>query len=183
MCATLSSVFDGAPVRSLGKDEALFLTGAPVTAMYLVVTGALDLLRHTQSGTRLLLFRGQGGAILAEASAYSDAYHCDGVAAGPAQVRVISRALFRSRLDSDPGLAAEWAARLAHGLQAARMNAAIRTMRTVEERLDAWLAGGQNVPPKGQLQALAESLGVSREALYRELARRKVANGTDQRPC
>ena len=48
------------------------------------------------------------------------------------------------------------------------MTAAIRTLRTVGERLDAWLAEDRPLPPKGEWQALAQSLGVTREALYRD---------------
>jgi CRP-like cAMP-binding protein len=175
MSADLFPLFDGGSSRSLAKDETLFLTVAPVRSMFLVTEGQVDLIRHTQTGLRILLYRAGPGAVLAEASAYSDVYHCDGIAAGPAQVRSIALATFRARLDENLGLASAWAARLAHGLQGARMNAAIRSMRTVEERLDAWLAGGKALPPKGQLQNLAEALGVSREALYRELSKRHPA--------
>ena len=131
------------------------------------------MIRDTESGLRILLCRADPGSGLAKASAYSEAYHCDGTAVGPALVRSVPLSLFRARLDGNLGLAGVWAARLAHGLQGARMNAAIRSMRTVEERLEAWLAGGKPLPPKGQWQNLAETLGVTREALYRELSKRR----------
>ena len=83
--------------------------------------------------------------------------------------------LFRARLEGSLGLGNAWAERLAHGLQGSRMNAAIRSMRTVEERLEAWLANGKALQPKGQWQGVAEALGVSREALYRELSKRHDA--------
>jgi CRP-like cAMP-binding protein len=175
MSVDLSPLFEGGSSRSLAKEESLFLTGAPVHSMFLLTEGQVDLIRHTESGLRILLHRAGPGSVLAEASAYSEAYHCDGTAVGPAQVRSVPLALFRARLDGDLGVAGVWAARLAYGLQGARMNAAIRSMRTVEERLEAWLAGGQPFPPKGQWQNLAETLGVTREALYRELSKRRPA--------
>lgn len=89
--------------------------------------------------------------------------------------RSVSRAVFLSRLDADPDLAGFWAAGLAHGLQGARTTAAIHSMRTVEERLAAWLASGRPLPPKVQWQSLAEALGATREALYRELSKRRFA--------
>ena len=175
MSLELFPLFDGGSSRSLAKEETLFLTGAPVRSMFFVTEGQVDLIRHTETGLRVLLYRAGPGSVLAEASAYSDAYHCDGTAGGPAQVRSVLLTLFRARLDGNLGLASAWAARLAHGLQGARMNAAIRSMRTVEERLEAWLAGGRSLPPKGQWQSLAEALGVTREALYRELSKRRPA--------
>jgi CRP-like cAMP-binding protein len=176
MRVDLSPLFDGGFSRVLYRDESLFLTGTPVRSMFLVTEGQVDLIRHTESGLRILLYRAEVGDVLAEASAYSEAYHCDGTAAGPAQVRSIALPTFRARLDGNLGLGNAWAERLAHGLQGSRMNAAIRSMRTVEERLEAWLANGKALPPKGQWQGVAEALGVSREALYRELSRRHDAD-------
>ena len=80
---------------------------------------------------------------------------------------------FRARLTADPALAERWAAHLALAVQTARLCAEIRTLRTVAERLDAWLGEGRSLPAKGAWQDLAAELGVSREALYRELSRRR----------
>lgn len=175
MSDDLFPLFDGGFSRTLGRDDSLFLTGAPVRSMFLVTEGQIDLIRHTQSGLRILLHRAEAGAVLAEASAYSGSYHCDGTATGPVQVRSVALTTFHARLDGSADLAKAWATRLAHGLQGSRLNAAIRSMRTVEERLEAWLAGGKTLPPKGQWSNLAETLGVTREALYRELAKRQDA--------
>ena len=49
-------------------------------------------------------------------------------------------ATFRARPDSGPAMARRWAERLAPQLQRARMAAGIRTLRTVGERPDDWLA-------------------------------------------
>ena len=175
MSVAFFPLFDSGLDRSLSKDETLFLTGAPVQSMYLVIDGTVDLVRHTANGLRTRLHRAGPGSVLAEASAYSDVYHCDGMVTEAASVRSVPVPLFRARLDGNLDLARVWAAQLAHGLQGARMNAAIRSMRTVEERLDAWLAGGRSLPPRGEWQGLADTLGVTREALYRELSKRRLA--------
>lgn len=62
---------------------------------------------------------------------------------------------------------------LARTVQAARVRAEIRSLPKVAERLDAWLDEGHVLPTKGRWQDLAAELGVSREALYRELAQRR----------
>ena len=56
-------------------------------------------------------------------------------------------------------------------MQEARTRAEIRTLRTVAERLEAWQSMGHIIPEKGQWQDVAVEIGVTREALYRELAR------------
>jgi len=111
--------------------------------------------------------------VLAEASAYSRSYHCDAIVTEDTSLQSVPVDRFRAALVAEPHLAEAWAAGLARELQRARTNAEIRNMRTVSERLDAWESGGRVMPPKGQWQALAEEIGVSREALYRELAKRR----------
>lgn len=173
MSSLISSIFDDGSPTSLEKNDLIFQSGENVRLMYLVVEGRVDLLRYTESGACLLLFRAGPGHVLAEASAYSKTYHCDGRAVSPAHLRSISIARFQNRLSADVDMAKTWAKGLAHSLQAARMSSEIRTLRTVAERLDAWLAGSGSLPPKGEWQDLAQALGVTREALYRELSKRR----------
>ena len=167
------SIFADGSESTLEKGGELFRTGESVRMVHLVVDGRVDLIRHTASGNRLVLFRAINGNIPAEASAYSKNYHCDGVAADDSKLLSIPKSDFLAKLEQDAELAGVWAKSLAHALQAARMNSEIRTLRKVEERLDAWLAVHNSLPPKGQWQDLAQTLGISREALYRELARRR----------
>jgi hypothetical protein len=48
------------------------------------------------------------------------------------------------------------------------------SLRTVAQRLDAWLAWNEDrLPGKGEWKAVAEEISVSPEALYRELAARR----------
>lgn len=173
MCQDIQQVFRGGQVLWLEKGETVFRAGEPVHRMYLLMDGGVDLVRHTETGLRMTLHHVTPGQVLAEASAYSPRYHCDGTAPRTAQLCAIAADLFHTRLAEDPKLARVWAARLAHALQGARMNAEIRSLKTVSERLDVWLSGQRPLPPKGQWQNLADSLGVSREALYRELAKRR----------
>ena len=76
-------------------------------------------------------------------------------------------------LAADRDLAEAWCATLARGVQAARVKAEIRSLPRVADRLDAWLLEGNTLPQKGRWQDVAAELGVTREALYRELARRR----------
>ncbi len=157
----------------MDAGEWLFHSGDPVRSMYFVAEGAVDLARVTGAGAPVILQRARPGQVLAEASAYSAAYHCDARAITAASMRVVPVARFRERLARDTLLAEAWAAHLANAVQAARLRAEIRSLRTVAERLDAWLGEGRALPCKGAWQDLAAEIGVSREALYRELARRR----------
>lgn len=167
----------------LAEGAPLFHAGDPVTQIALVREGSIRLLRRTASGSTVILQAARVGDVVAEASAYSPVYHCGAEAACASRVTVLPISRFRAGLAADPTLADAWAAHLARSVQAARMRAEIRTLRTVAERLDCWLCDGQAIPEKGRWQDLAAELGVTREALYRELARRRgvqeTARGTE----
>ena len=178
MIAIMSELFEplfaDASARDVATGEALFHAGDRVMSMILLRSGRADLVRHTGHGLRLILHRAGPGQILAEASAWSDVYHCDAVASAPCVVATLPRRVFRARLLADPALAERWAQTLARSVQAARLRAEIRSLPRVADRLDAWLAEGHTVPDRGRRQEVAAELGVTREALYRELARRRV---------
>lgn len=173
MSDALTVLFNAAEPRRIDAGARLFYGGDPVHNMYLVAEGAVDLTRVTGAGAPVILQRARAGQVLAEASAYSATYHCDAQAATAALVHYVPVVDFRARLTADPALAERWAAHLAHAVQSARLRAEIRTLRTVVERLDTWLGEGRALPAKGAWQDLAAELGVSREALYRELSRRR----------
>jgi CRP-like cAMP-binding protein len=88
----------------------------------------------------------------------------------------------RRLLKTDIGFCLAWAASMSHQLQAARSRAELMSLRTVSERLDFWLVWNEGgLPGKGLWNDVAEEIGVSPEALYRELsARGKRSSGNRQ---
>lgn len=151
----------------------MFLTGQSVKMIFMLRAGRVQLQRHTAHGARLILQNAGPDTVLAEASAFSETYHCDAVVTEPATLAALPKPVFIAALRDDPDLALAWSAMLARSVQAARVRAEIRSLPKVAERLDAWLQEGNRLPDKGQWQDVASELGVSREALYRELARRR----------
>ena len=154
----------------------MFLTGQQVEIIYMLRTGRVQLQRHTTYGARLILQNAGPETVLAEASAFSEHYHCDAVVTEPATLAALPKPVFIAALRDDPDLALAWSAMLARSVQAARVRAEIRSLPKVAERLDAWLDEGHALPEKGRWQDVAAELGVTREALYRELSRRRMEN-------
>ena len=63
---------------------------------------------------------------------------------------------------------------LAGEVHRTRMRAEILSLKSVATRLGAWMAlNGDALPPKGRQHLVASEMGVTPEALYRELARRR----------
>lgn len=167
------SIFDAKTDQQFDPGDTIFQRGAQVTQVFWVRSGLTALVRPLPSGEQAVLQRASSGHIVAEASAYASHYHCDCVALEHTVLARMPRTAFLDALRSDAHLAEGWAAYLAHSVQQARMRAEIRSLKTVAERLDAWIAEYGDLPEKGQWQVLADELSVSREALYRELARRR----------
>jgi CRP-like cAMP-binding protein len=137
MSDLLKPLFADASARKFAAGDVLFRAGDQVVSMILLRDGHADLVRHTGHGLKMILQRAGPSQILAEASAWSDTYHCDAVATEPCLAALLSRPVFHARLKSDPGLAEHWARNLARAVQAARLRAEIRSLPRVADRLDA----------------------------------------------
>lgn len=173
MSSTLKTLFVESRSINIDAGEVLFRRASPVSEMFFVKSGQIHLCRHTVHGAAMILQRATPGKILAEASAYSDIYHCDAIAPTLSTVLAMSKLSFLSAIASDPNLAATWSATLARGAQSARLRSEIRSLPKVADRLDAWFGEGNHLPERGHWQDVANELGITREALYRELSRRR----------
>jgi CRP-like cAMP-binding protein len=171
--------------RQFEDGRPLFHRGDPVTDVHFVLSGAIHLVRHQSDGSTLILQRAEPGSILAEASLYSSTYHCDAVAFGAAETRVYPKAGIRKLLAKSPEFGNVWAGYLARELQRSRLRSEILSLRTVAERLDAWTAwNGGELPARGEGKLVAGQIGVSPEALYREIAkRRRPPGGRSRKPA
>lgn len=153
----------------------LFARGDDVETLFLLEEGEVKLSRSLVSGKELVLHRVRAVGILAEASVYSASYHCDALCLSRCVIRKLPISRFLNLIERKPELSSVWSAHLAHALQSARYRSEILTMKKVSERLDAWLDWHDGcLPVKGKWKEVAAEIGVSPEALYRELASRKI---------
>jgi CRP/FNR family transcriptional regulator, dissimilatory nitrate respiration regulator len=161
-------------IRLIAAGQHLFRRDDPVVAFHEVVSGEITLERVSVRGARLVLHRAKPGELLAEASLYADKYHCDACAITQSEVRSIGIAALRTFLGRNPDALSRLMRHLAHQIQHARFRAEMLSMKRLSERLEAWLLMNDNhLPPKGEWRPLAAELGITPEALYRELARRR----------
>ena len=159
--------------RSVPAADTLFRAGDPVKSLYLVVTGALRLTRMLPHGAELIMQRAEPGAIVAETSLFADRYCCNAIATETSLIRVVRIQALRAALREDSVLLWEWVRHMAREVQHARARAEILSLKTVAHRVEGWRALHNGVlPPKGRWRHLADEIGVSPEALYREFARR-----------
>lgn len=165
-------IFDGAPTRRAATGAAVFRQGDRVQSMYLVRSGRVALERPMADGVPLTLHIATADMALAEASLFAETYHCDAVAQSESEIASLSRAEFLRALRERPEAALSLIETHAKELQAQRARIEILRLRRVADRLDTWL-GLHDEPSKGEWINVAEQIGVSPAALYRELARRR----------
>lgn len=160
--------------RVLDSGQFLFHAGDTVQSLYIVTEGCVELKRPQEDGAIITLQRARDLSILAEASIYSDYYHCDAVAASKSIINEISKNDLLRHLTNNSEFSAAWSAYLAHEVQSARYRSEILSKKTVAERLGGWLIWqNKDLPPKGEWKNIAFEIGVSPEALYREIAKRR----------
>ena len=165
------SALESTPI-SLESGQTLFLRDDAVQNVFLVVSGEVHLLRHQLDGASLILQRAVPGDILAEASLFSDHYHCDAIAVAKTHLNSFRVSSVRDLFSRSNEFAEVLAVYLAREVQNTRARAEILSLKTVSQRLKAWLAwNNDRLPPKGQRKTLAIEIGVSPEALYREIAK------------
>lgn len=160
--------------RSFATGELIFERDDPVKSLFAVESGEVHLLRRQADGTGVILQRAAAGAVLAEASFTSQAYHCAAVAVERSTLAVFDRGRALRLLEDDPMVARAFNIHLASEVQRARRRAEILSLRRVADRLDAWLIWNDNIlPAKGRWHRVADEISVTYEALYRELASRR----------
>ncbi|MEM9840455.1 MAG: Crp/Fnr family transcriptional regulator [Pseudomonadota bacterium] len=167
--------FEGAPVRAVTSGTVLFHRGDLVKHAYFVKAGRIRLQRPLEEGGLLTLHTAGSGDLVAEASLFAERYHCDALVDDQTEIAVLPRRALVKGLNeatSDAPLALEALASTARDLQGLRARVEIMRLRRVSDRLDAYL-DLYGFPTKGEWVNVADWIGVSPPALYRELAKRR----------
>ncbi len=152
----------------LKKNEALFRQGDITTAIFFVISGAVHLVRHTHEGHSVILHRAVSGTTFAEASLFSDVYHCDATATEPAEVIRLSKTDILALVTADPDFAQALLKRFAQDVQTHRKHLEILAIKGAEDRVFAALVSfGQS----GTVTAFAIFVGLTTEATLRALSK------------
>lgn len=173
--------FDGAPERALDEGEPLFRREAQVEGAFLVRQGQVSLRRALQDGGVLTLHSASAGDLIAEASLFAEHYHCEAVADVKTTVAVLPKWELLKQLEhnsSGSQLSVHAFERTSKELQTLRTRIEIMRLRKVKDRLDAYLELF-GPPEEGGWVRVADWIGVSPPALYRELAKRRWSNPTE----
>ena len=107
-------------VLALARGQSVFFAEDPVTTLFALVEGGVDLIRTQPDGRRVVLQRARDNQVLAEASLYSDRYHCDAIVMRRTQCLAVEVEAFRRALAENDAFRQTWDAHLARELMKAR---------------------------------------------------------------
>lgn len=139
--------------------------------MLCVLSGELQLIRHTPNGSDIVLQRSRGGFV-AEASLDATSYHCDVIAATDGQVLMFPRAAFQAALESDPTFNQAWIRLLAREVRRLRAESERRSLKSAAERILHYIeseGSDGEIALKQTRKSWAAELGIAHEVLYRTL--------------
>ena len=171
MSTPWSDAFAGVRERTFPAASTLFGRGDRIRHLHLVRSGRVALRRALSDGGALTLHVAGPGEIVALASLFADAAHCDAVC--ERETRVASRPVGHvlDWLGASPAAAA--LAETARQVQALRARVEVLRLRRLSDRLDAYL-DLHGAPEFGDWVRVADWIGVTAPALYRELGQRRA---------
>ncbi|MGC1496417.1 MAG: Crp/Fnr family transcriptional regulator [Sulfitobacter sp.] len=153
--------------QRLNTNELLFCQGDLTHAIFFILSGTVHLVRHTEEGHRVVLHKALAGTTFAEASLFSDVYHCDAVASEKTVVLRLSKTDILSMLSNDTAFSLALLKQLSDDVQTHRKHLELLAIRRAQDRVfAALLSFGQ----RGKVTAFASFIGLTNEATLRALS-------------
>jgi len=161
-------------LRRLAAGDTLFHRGDKAFGIFFLASGRLRMQRVTPDGGTVTLHVARAGEMFAEASLFSDRYHCDAIADADCEIGLYPKDELVARFRDDPAGLWAFAATLARQIQQIRGRYELKQIRSAPERVLQFLrlrcdAAGSYRPDRS-LKDMAAELGLTHEALYRALA-------------
>ncbi len=170
--------------RNLVSGETLFLQGSVTSGLFYLVSGTVNLNRMTKNGHSALIHRACAGDTFAEASLFSDSYHCTATAVNETVVIECQRDAVLQLLDTDIAFSRAMISRFALQIQEGRRRVELLSMHSAEERIVAALGDGLLID---DIASFAEIVGLAPETVYRTLGKlseegvvKKISRGVYQ---
>lgn len=152
---------------TLQPGAPLFRQDDPTRGLYSVEYGQIRLVRNTRDGIEVVIHSAAAGETFAEASLFSQRYHCSAFAMQESCVVETDRRTVLDTFRNDPEFAEALAARFAMQVQSYRRRIELTAIRDAGDRVFAALADGML---KSDIKTLASEIGLTHETVYRALA-------------
>jgi len=159
--------------RHYEKDQYVFRQGDKSRGIFFVVDGNIQLRRYTSSEAIVVIHTVKPGETFAEASLFSETYHCDAYVAAPSELIELNRKTINHIFDTDSTFARSFARQLTQQIQQYRRKVQLLSINNATERVFSGVVEGLL---KTQVKVFAAEIGLSHEVVYRSLSK-LVAEG------
>ena len=164
--------FDEKP-RHTRKGAALFRQDATVERMYYISSGRVKLMRHTREGDTVIMRIDTSREMIAEASLFSESYHCTAVVDQPSEIYTIDRDTALVEVFKSSRSSREILKLFSGHIRDLRSLIEIRNIRSAQKRILAYPESIAEHDGKVRLYTslrdIAYKLGLTHETMYREL--------------
>ena len=148
------------------QGDILFRQDQATAGLYRVLTGCVTLKRTSSEGEALTLHRAVSGGYFAEASIFSDTYHCDAICTVAGSALKISNSAVIATMLSNPEFSETFARLLAVQVQQYRAHIELLAIRSAKERVLAAFQAGYLATT---IPEFSSRINLSHEACYRAL--------------
>ena len=175
---SLDNLFGEIPsftIKSYAPNEAIFNQGEKASHIYAVEKGQVKLERPTIEGRSIIMYTAYSGDSFAEAALFSEAYHCNAIAACASVVHFYPKQEILDILLSNPQKFLEFTALLSSQVRSLRSKLELRNILSARDRILQYLLltatpGQSSITIDSSLKDVAMELGLAQETLYRELS-------------
>lgn len=157
----------------LTKRDKLFKQGDSVTNIYFIKVGKIKLIRNTSDGTPIVLHIGQQGESIAEASLFSEQYHCSAIVDSESEILFAKKHDLVQVLRANPDVMIELLAIFSRQVRDLRAINEIKNIRSAKERILTFIKStvdeNNELRLNLSLKDMAYKIGLAHETFYREL--------------
>jgi CRP-like cAMP-binding protein len=158
---------------SLKKGDMLFLQNDEIINMYFIEEGRLKLQRDTLEGFTTIQHFALKGEVIAEASLFSQNYHCSAIADTSTQICYLKKIDLLNYLEKNSTATKKLLVLYSYQIKSLRAINEIKNIRSAKERTLAFLRNEMNahreIKLSFSLKDVAYRIGLSHEAFYRTL--------------
>lgn len=157
---------DASRTIKMRQSNLLFRQDETTSGLYRVTSGSVTLKRTSVDGHSLTLHRAVSGDYFAEASIFSDTYHCDAVCTKAGSVVKITKTAVIATMRSNPDFSEGFTRLLAAQVQQYRTHIELLAIRSAKERVLVAFQAGYRA---STIPELASRINLTHEACYRAL--------------
>ncbi|MFT5116875.1 MAG: CRP-like cAMP-binding protein [Kiritimatiellia bacterium] len=151
----------------LSKGDIVFREGDKTRGIFFIVSGIVELRRYTLTGDKVVIHTAKTRETFAEASLFSNHYHCDAQAIMATEIIELKKEGLLYFFQHDITFATALTAQFASQIMTYRRKIELMAIRNATERVYCGFVEGLM---KNEITSFAAEIGLSHEVVYRSLS-------------